>query len=198
MNRSNNPSRRRNANRKQFTASNNVRLSHVVHQVNKIEPFLVRKNAQIMSVPSHKETGLNIERVFRLIITSSGTAPSPVTEADVAAGILSELGIATTTSPLDITIKDARLYANRSVTASFLYRTGNQASRVMVASDYVNQAGISSIHAVYPVASRVSFTSDTTSTDPVFTVRIDGGVTQAFLIIDVLARVSSRGVAFEP
>jgi hypothetical protein len=203
MNRMNNNTTRRFTPRRQSNLRNTeLRLSHVSHQVNKVEPFLVRKNVQIVSVPSHKESGLNIERFFRLKVNAV-EAGSTITRADLASAILAELGIATTTDPLDITVKEVKVFANRSLDVKFSYRTGNQEDRNMIASDYVNQAGVCSIHAVYPVASRLSIVSGAVDADEFLSYRTIaiGTITSqppGFVVVDVLARISSRGATFAP
>lgn len=190
--------RQRNQNKKRGGASR--RLTHVVHQVNKIEPFLVRKNAQLMSVPSHKETGLNMERFFRLHLPNAPMT-SDLTIAALYNLVLSELGIATSSEPYDMTLKELRVYSNTSISGRFFYRTGNQDERNMVVSDYVNQAGLSCLDVVYPVASRLSFTSgaNTALILQVFRATPAATVNETdFIIVDALIRVSSRGIAFAP
>jgi hypothetical protein len=191
-------SRNRKSNVKRGNSSAAKRLADVVHQVNKVQPFIVRKNAQILSVPAHKESGLNLERIFRVKLTPSTTALS-LTEASFNAALLEELGIDTLLFPLDVTIKEMRIYSSTPITARFVYRTGNQNDRSMVASDYTNGAGLSSICVVYPVSSRLNFLSSSTGTNAILNLfGVSVPDVRDFIIVDVLARVSSRNSAFDP
>jgi hypothetical protein len=191
-------SRNRKSNVKRGNSSAAKRLADVVHQVNKVQPFIVRKNAQILSVPAHKESGLNLERIFRVKLTPSTTALS-LTEASFNAALLEELGIDTLLFPLDVTIKEMRIYSSTPITARFVYRTGNQNDRSMVASDYTHGAGLSSICVVYPVSSRLNFLSSSTGTNAILNLfGVSVPDVRDFIIVDVLARVSSRNSAFDP
>jgi hypothetical protein len=191
-------SRNRKSNVKRGNSSAAKRLADVVHQVNKVQPFIVRKNAQILSVPAHKESGLNLERIFRVKLTPSTTALS-LTEASFNAALLEELGIDTLLFPLDVTIKEMRIYSSTPITARFVYRTGNQNDRSMVASEHTNGVGLSSICVVYPVSSRLNFLSSSTGTNAILNLfGVSVPDVRDFIIVDVLARVSSRNSAFDP
>jgi hypothetical protein len=193
-------SRNRKSNAKRSNNSAAKRLADVVHQVNKVQPFVVRKNAQLLSVPAHKESGLNMERIFRVKGTPGASAFS-LTQSLFNTALLEELGIDTTLFPLDVTIKEIRVYSSLPLTARFVYRTGNQNDRSMVASDYTNSAGLASICVVYPVSSRLNFLSTSTSSDVLVQIGSSsptGATERDFIIFDVLARISSRNTTFDP
>jgi hypothetical protein len=177
------------------------RINHAIHQVNKIVPFQVRRNKQMMSIPSHRETGLNIERVFRTQTkVNTGSGIFSLDFAFVAKLILSELSIATTVDPFDITLKEIRVYANTPISARFAYRVGTQADRTTTFSDYCSFAGLSSVCVVYPVASRLSFASNSTSSTLVVQAESPPPIADVdtFVVVDILARVSSRGDTIDP
>jgi len=201
---SNRAPRRQVASRQPARMSNiSQKVSHVSHQVNKVTPFVVRKGRQLLTPPSHRESGLNLERFFRHSLTPSNAAVVSVSRAQLASLVLEELGIASTTLPLDLTVKEIRAYASVPLDMQVFYRTGDQADRSTTFSDYAAQGGTASIEVVLPVASRDVFTSDSVATDPVVSVRTPNNGSAPlqpnnYLIIDYLVRVTSREAPFEP
>jgi len=180
-----------------------LQLARVNAQVNKITPFQVRRNAQHISIPAHRESGLNIERVFRLVRTlSANGSPQVITENAVTTDVLAELGVGVvgTGNALDFTLKEARFFSSSNLDVQLYYRAGNAVDRNTNFSDYSSSAGISSIQVVYPVASRMTWTNPA-GTTPLFSISAgtsDTATTPAFVVLDLLVKISSRLNAFDP
>jgi hypothetical protein len=135
------------------------RISALSNQVYKTKPFQVRKNRQLISIPAHRESGLNIERIFRFR-QPFGTA---LTTDIVRGRVLDELGVDLPEGAYArFTVKDARFYSYGANLGVLVYYASVDLSNIIQDAwenftDESSTAGINTIEVVFPTSVRPSW-----------------------------------------
>lgn len=153
----------RNQNRPQRKPQNSAlrrKLNQTTLLTTKIQPWQVKRNRQLVSIPAHRENGFSMERVFRFNLPGT---QSLVNMKQVWELIQSELGLNfNSLNPVTITIKDLTIYSLRSFTGRVYYTSLDPSansvnmSQFSTYSDYVNSAGVASVSVIYPLDARPS------------------------------------------
>jgi hypothetical protein len=170
-----------------------VRANHTKNLVEKEAPFQIRRNRQLVSIPSHRESGLTFERVYRIAVATAAN----VTSSDLTTAIDQELGV-TLSGSHTLTIKELSFYSSApgpfEVGVFYFTRNGNAVSEASCSfSDQSSSAGVSTISVIYPLALRPKFTVGATAF-PLFSITPTPTATNP-TFIDVLVYISNAGAS---
>lgn len=164
--------------------------------VTKTQPFLVRRGRKLQSTPSHSESGLQMERTFRLWAAASGTT-AQFTMQTVKNQVLEELGIATFAagSSMRLCLKAVSVYGVGPIICNFKYaNTDGSYNESVQFSDLSTAAAISSVEVVYPLMAQVTF--DGSSQETLFSVTRTAAGNQ--ILADVRLKLSITHPIFVP
>lgn len=164
--------------------------------VTKTQPFLIRRGRKLQSTPSHSESGLQMERTFRLWAAASGTTAA-YTFQTIKNQVLAELGIATFAdgSALRLCVKAISVYGVGPIVCNFKYaNTDGSFNESVQFSDLSTAAAVSSVEVVYPLMAQITF--DGSSTENLFQVTRPSAGNQ--IAADVRLKLSITHPIFVP
>jgi len=184
-----------------------VKVQNALNLVNKVTPFQVQQNRQLVSVPAHRETGMNIERVFRAIITiPAGGDFQAVLFTALQTAIVAELGIPAPAGAYQygFTVKKLTAYSTANMVVRIFYqsdRINNTVGQEAVQfTDMTSDGGIATVSVVYPTAARPNWVSSSIPSTSICLLANTGGAS-AFaqeVFIDVVVNIRTLASSNTP
>jgi hypothetical protein len=175
-----------------------VRSQHNSNLLNKTKPFLVRRNRQLLSLPSHAEGGLALERTFRINNTTIGTGQLNL--AQLQAAIEEELNWTRNNANVRVsfTVKAISFYATGPLNVVVHYWTRAAVSGATTGltianfSDYTSPGGgLSSIELVYPKDTQPRWDSIEANLNLQNLFSLNKGSDSEFACVDVRVAIST-------